>query len=147
MSFGKLIAVALACLLVGCAKPVSSIYGNFSTNAGANYEKLVAEATQQLKELYPPARTRFELQQPTPDALGERLVLALREAGYAILEFDGTRPQNTSEGFSLRYTFDQSEGSNLYRLTLFVGNQSTLTRPFFFQGGVYAPVGYWTHKE
>jgi hypothetical protein len=144
MSLGKLISVAFACLFVGCANPPSiSIHGNFVNNAEANYEQLVASATQQLKELYPPAKTRFELQQYTPDALGKGLVLALREAGYAVLEFDGVT--NTPEGFPLRYTFDQS-ASDLYRLTLFVGRQS-ITRPFFSQRGVYTPVGYWTLKE
>jgi len=41
---------------------------------------------------------------------------------------------------------DQAGDSNLYRLTLLVGNQS-ITRPYLVQDGSFAPAGYWVRKE
>jgi hypothetical protein len=46
----------------------------------------------------------------------------------------------------LRYVLDQAGDSNLYRLTLMVGNQS-ITRPYLAQNGTFAPAGYWVRKE
>jgi len=138
----KLVPFVVVCLLfVGCAS--RSMYGNF-VESKANEDKLIADATKQLMLLYPPAKNRFELQQPTPDSLGKALVQSMREAGYAVLEFDGS-PNAQPSGHSFRYTFDQA-GSSLYRLTLFVGSQSII-RPFSLQSGTYVPVGHWSRKE
>ena len=51
-----------------------------------------------------------------------------------------------SGGLPLRYVLDQAGDSNLYRLTLMVGNQS-ITRPYLAQNGTFAPAGYWVRKE
>jgi hypothetical protein len=51
-----------------------------------------------------------------------------------------------SGGLPLRYVLDQAGDSNLYRLTLMVGNQS-ITRPYLAQDGTLAPAGYWVRKE
>jgi hypothetical protein len=105
---------------------------------------------QQLATLYPPAKTRFELQQPTPDVFGQSFVKSLRERGYALLEFDPARakaqvPAETP-GLPVRYVLDQGGDSKLYRLTLMVGNQS-ISRPYLAQGSTLAPAGYWVRKE
>ena len=106
---------------------------------------------QQLAVLYPPAKARLELQQATPDAFGQALVLTLRERGYALLEFNpaSAKAQATAASepaspaaLPLRYVLDQAGDSNLYRLTLLVGHQS-LTRPYLVQDGSFAPAGYW----
>ena len=141
----------------------SSQYGNFAQSAALDQEVLATDAVQQLATLYAPARTRLELQQPTPDAFGQALVKTLRDKGYALLEYapagastqapasaasQASAPATTaaSGGLPLRYVLDQAGDSNLYRLTLMVGNQS-ITRPYLAQNGTFAPAGYWVRKE
>jgi len=143
----------LALALTGCA--TTSPYGNYLQSATVDQQKLASEAVKQLATLWPPAKTRFELQQATPDAFGQALVLTLRERGYALLEFDpaSAKAQATAAsssaspaGLPLRYVLHQAGDSNLYRLTLLVGNQS-ITRPYLVQDGSFAPAGYWVRKE
>ena len=148
------IAALLVLALSGCA--TTGQYGNFvPPTAAVDQQQLAREAVQQLAVLYPPAKTRLELQQATPDAFGQALVLTLRERGYALLEFDpaSAKAQATAAsssaspaGLPLRYVLDQAGDSNLYRLTLLVGNQS-ITRPYLVQDGSFAPAGYWVRKE
>ena len=75
----------LAMALAGCAS--TAPYGNFATHPPAGLEeRIAADTVKQLVALYPPARTRFHLGQPTPDAYGSALVEALRAKGYALEE-------------------------------------------------------------
>lgn len=148
--------IAIAALFVvaisGCA--TTAQYGNFvPPTAAVDQQQLAREAVQQLAALYPPAQTRLDLQHATPDAFGQALVLTLRERGYALLEFDQPGTQATADsatvppaGMPLRYVLDQAGDSNLYRLTLLVGDQ-TITRPYLVQNGSFAPAGYWVRKE
>lgn len=148
--FAALFVIALG----GCA--TTSQYGNFvPPTATVDQQQLAREAVQQLAVLYPPAKTRLELQQATPDAFGQALVLTLRERGYALLEFNpaSAKAQATAASepaspaaLPLRYVLDQAGDSNLYRLTLLVGHQS-ITRPYLVQDGSFAPAGYWVRKE
>lgn len=149
----SLALLALALGLGGCA--TTSQYGNFVQSAALDQQKLATDAVQQLAMLYAPARTRLELQQPTPDPFGQALVKSLRDKGYALLEYapasaasQASAPATTaaSGGLPLRYVLDQAGDSNLYRLTLMVGNQS-ITRPYLAQNGMFAPAGYWVRKE
>ena len=157
----SLALLALALGLGGCA--TTSQYGNFVQSAALDQQKLATDAVQQLATLYAPARTRLELQQPTPDPVGQALVKSLRDKGYALLEYapagastqapasaasQASAPATTaaSGGLPLRYVLDQAGDSNLYRLTLMVGNQS-ITRPYLAQNGTFAPAGYWVRKE
>ena len=100
---------------------------------------------------WPPAKTRLELKQATPDAFGIALVKGLRESGYAIVEFSPNQIEGPSAAeaniLPLGYALDQigSDDANIYRLTLLVGNES-LTRPYIEKNGSVIP-GYWTHKE
>jgi hypothetical protein len=100
---------------------------------------LSADTVKQLVALYPPARTRFHLGQPTPDAYGSALVEALRARGYALVEFKpGTAPQAgsaeaaaaTAPGLNLHYLLDTAASPNLYRITVMVGQQS-LSRAYW----------------
>ena len=148
--FAALFVIALG----GCA--TTGQYGNFvPPTATVDQQQLAREAVQQLAVLYPPAKTRLELQQATPDAFGQALVLTLRERGYALLEFNpaSAKAQATAASepaspaaLPLRYVLDQAGDSNLYRLTLLVGHQS-ITRPYLVQDGSFAPAGYWARKE
>ena len=143
----------LALALAGCA--TTSPYGNYLQSATVDQQKLAGEAVKQLATFWPPARTRFELQQATPDAFGAALVAAMRESGYALLEFNpAAAPAKASAEaapdaeapVSLGYVLDQAGAPNLYRLTLTVGNQS-ISRLYREQDGELAPAGYWAHQE
>jgi hypothetical protein len=145
--------------LAGCATPELSAYGNFTQSAPAAMEQTLADdAVKQLAALYPPATTRLDLQQATPDAFGSRLVESLRARGYALLEFKpGAKTaalpatatatdRAAGAGKPLRYILDQLD-ANLYRLTVRVGDQS-LTRAYLAaQSGTLRPAGAWVRKE
>ena len=151
--------------LAGCATPELPAYGNFTQSAPAAMEQTLADdAVKQLAALYPPATTRLDLQQATPDAFGSRLVESLRARGYALLEFKpgsktaavpttatatSTATATTTAagaGKPLRYILDQLD-ANLYRLTVRVGDQS-LTRAYApAQSGTWRPAGAWVRKE
>jgi hypothetical protein len=151
-----IITALLALALGGCATTGTGQYGNFvPPTSAADQQKLARDAGQQLAALYPPAKTRLDLQQATPDAFGQALVLTLREQGYALLEFNPASANaqaaavSTSAqpaGLPLRYVLDQAGDSNLYRLTLLIGHQS-ITRPYLVQNGTFVPAGYWSRKE
>jgi hypothetical protein len=138
--------------LAGCAAQQASMYGNFLGNAPVEFQQpLVDAAVQQLAALYPPGRTRFDLQQATPDAFGLALVAALRAKGYGLQEFKPAaatvqaQPAETG-GQPLAYLLDQAAGADLYRLTLVLGNQS-LSRVYVAQQGRLQPAGAWVRKE
>jgi len=139
--------------LSGCAT-TQSRYGNFLPPTSAAYNKTMAEdAVKQLLILYPPASTRFNLQQTTPDNFGITLVELMRAKGYALMEIKPELPaqrnseaQNPSAGLSLRYVLDQVNSLNLYRVTLLVGNQS-MTRAYLVQDSTVHPAGLWSRKE
>ena len=151
-AFLALLVVGLA----GCATTAPSTYGNFTQSAPAAFNQTMADdAAKQLVAVYPPASTRFDLQHATPDAFGSSLVESLRAKGYALLEFNPAAPASAASaatdatataGKPLRYILDQAE-SNLYRVTLLVGNQS-LTRAYSAaQNGTLYPAGAWVRKE
>lgn len=150
-----------ALLLGGCASaPGAAAYGNYATGSPAFNQKLADDAIKQLAALYPPARTRFKLAQPTPDPFGQALVAGLREKGYAIEEAKpagaaqppsalGKAASGTEQGaagLDLGYVVDQPGTGNLYRLTLAVGSQS-LTRAYVVQNGSTHAAGSWVRKE
>ena len=139
--------------LSGCATTQSK-YGNFLPPTSAAYNKTMAEdALKQLLILYPPASTRFDLQQTTPDTFGITLVESMRAKGYALMEIKPELPaqrnseaQNPPTGLSLRYVLDQVNSLNLYRVTLLVGNQS-MTRAYLVQDSTVHPAGLWSRNE
>jgi hypothetical protein len=152
------VACFLLCALglAGCAAPTAP-YGNFVREGPAGYDRTVAEdGVRQLAALYPPANTRFELQQATPDAFGKLLTASLRAKGFAVRESAASpiAPGSTARGeggaaaaapaLPLRYVLDQASG--LYRITLHVGSQS-LTRAYLAQNGALRPAGAWVRKE
>lgn len=140
-----------ALTLAGCAAP--SQYGNFVQSV-ANQQQIATDAAQQIVTLWPPGTTRFELGQATPDAFGRALVRSLRGRGYALMEYAddqaqasaGVAPTGSPAELLLRYVLDQADTTNLYRLTLLVGNQS-ITRPYLEENGSFVPAGYWVRKE
>ncbi len=138
----------LVMALAGCAS--TAPYGNFATHPPAGLEqKIAVDTVKQLVALYPPARTRFTLEQPTPDAYGSALVEALRAKGYALVEVKAS-PQEaapaTGPGLSLHYVLDAVASPNLYRVTVMVG-QKSLSRAYLAQNNRVAPAGAWVRKE
>ena len=165
----KLVFAALLAGLAGCAShdpSTNSSYGNFVPDSpAASDQKMAFDAVQRLSALYPPARTRFDLQQITPDAFGTALVASLRAKGYALLEYQpssgtpgasdpaaptGTTPAPAAKSpgttLALRYVVDFDPASQLYRITLLIGNQS-LTRAYLAQNGSTVAAGAWVRKE
>jgi len=150
---------ALLCTvgLAGCATAPPR-YGNFAQEAPAGYDRTVAEdAVRQLTVVYPPANTRFDLQQPTPDPFGTLLSQSLRAKGYALQEGaaapvpqgrtargEGGMAAGAPATLPLRYVFDRA--ADLYRVTLLVGDQS-MTRAYLAQNGAVHPAGAWVRKE
>jgi hypothetical protein len=159
MIMRKIVIAALSALcLAGCASTDAPVaYGNYLPLASGDQQQLAGDAVKQLALLYPPAKTCFELQHATPDAFGLALIKNLRERGYALVEFNPkTARADSSAGeatagaarppLPLRYVVDQAGTSNLYRLTLLVGNQF-IARPYLIDNGSFVPAGYWARKE
>ena len=138
------LSALLVMALAGCAS--TAPYGNFATHPPAGLEeRIAADTAKQLVALYPPARTRFHLGQPTPDAYGSALVEVLRAKGYALVEFKEAAPA-TVPGLSLHYVLDAAASPNLYRVTVTVG-QKSLSRAYLAQNDRVAPAGAWVRKE
>lgn len=160
---------ALLLGLSGCASPPLA-YGSFIQTPLPAHDRAIADdAVKQLARLYPPARTRFDLQHGVPDFFGTYLVASLRARGYAVLEFkpvaqgqgqgQAQAPAQamaanaasfaapSPSGLPLSYLLDQDAGSQLYRLTLLINRQQSLTRAYQVQGGTMHPAGYWVRKE
>jgi hypothetical protein len=151
-------ACSLLCALglAGCAAAPAP-YGNFIQDAPAGYDRIVAQdAARQLATLYPPAHTRFEVQQATPDAFGTRLTASLRAKGYAVREaLPSSVVQEASAGkeensaaavpvLRLMYVLDRA--ADLVRVTLEVGDQS-MSRAYLAQNDALHPAGAWVRKE
>ena len=152
-------ACILLCVLglAGCATPPTP-YGNFIGQAPAGYERTLAEdAARQLAAVYPPAATRFEVRQATPDGFGRQLMASLRTKGYAVREAGPTSVATgaaargetgataaTGPVLPLQYVLDRP--ADLVRVTLMIGDQS-LTRAYLAQNGALQPAGAWVRKE
>ena len=148
---------SLGVVLTGCAvaphaTPPNKLYGNQAAAPAALDQKVAGDAVRQLVTLYPPASTRFNLAQPTPDAFGSALVAGLRERGFALMEAQaGSGSTMAADGtvtgeLELRYLLDRPGAGDLYRLTLAIGTQR-LSRPYMIQNGTPHAVGAWMRKE
>jgi hypothetical protein len=160
IAIASALVLSLGLAACGTTSPYGN-YGNFVTTstAGLDQQKIATDAVQQLVTLYPPAKTSFKLEQPTPDAFGQAFVADLRAQGYALLEYaepaarpaldanaSATPAPADTSSLPLRYVFDQARDMNLYRVTVWVGNQS-ITRPYVQQDGTAVPAGYWVRQE
>jgi hypothetical protein len=154
--------VLIVAALAGCASSSTPApYGNFIHGAReaatADEGTMADDVARKLAATYPPARTRFTLQQATPDAFGSSLVAQLRKKGYAMAEFR----QNASDGrprakaattndvpadLALAYIVDQPLEEPLYRVTVIVDSQ-TLSRLYSAKAGALSPAGAWIRKE
>ena len=142
--------VLLVAGLAGCAStPAPGTYGSFVQAPVATDDKAMADdVVKKLAVLYPPAKTRFNLQHATPDAFGIAMVTTLRAKGYAVAEVKpGAQVPALAAGEqSLAYILDQPLDAGLYRVTILVNSQ-TLSRVYQSAGGAVTPAGAWVRKE
>lgn len=150
-------AAAVVCsvgfALTGCVTvPDAKLYGNHASASEEFDQKVAGDAIKQLVALYPPASTRINLRQTTPDAFGTALVTGLREQGFALMEDKAGSLIRTAfntastDGLELHYLLDRPGAGDLYRLTLAIGNQR-LSRPYLVQNGAPYAAGAWVRKE
>ena len=148
--------------LAGCVGPAP--YGYLVNEAVPSplLVRLAQETVTRMADLYPPAHTRLTLTHPATDPYGLALIKALRQKGYGVLEARVTtrttfttredRPAsiepvvNRDEGIPLRYVVDGPFEPRLYRLTVFIGNQS-LSRVYRLDDQMLAQAGAWVRKE
>lgn len=144
------LSLCLLAGLAGCASaPAPASYGSFVKTPNAADEKTMADdAVKRLTALYPPARTRFNLQHATPDSFGGNLVTELRAKGYALAEVKpGAQPVTPTAGEqSLAYVIDQPLDPGMYRVTIFINSQS-LSRVYQPVSGELKAAGPWLRKE
>ncbi|MGL5336512.1 MAG: hypothetical protein ACRC9R_10300 [Enterovibrio sp.] len=145
--------------LAGCAPQLQ--FGNFIEKQSVlDQEQLAHDTIKKIIELYPPGKTRFELQQPASDRFGLALVGGLRERGYAVLEFsceqdksainplekESAPKRSEPAALPLFYVVDQLAGTDLYRVIIKAGNNS-LSRAYLQKNDGAAPAGSWAFKE
>lgn len=145
------LSLVLVLVIGGCttSTPVPAAFGSFIQTPNTSDEKaMVDDAIKKLTAVFPPARTRFNLQHATPDAFGTDLVTALRAKGYALAEVKpGTQVAPAAGGEqTLAYIVDQPLEPGLYRVTFIVNNQS-LSRVYQSANGTLSPAGAWVRKE
>jgi len=149
-------------MLAGCVSPAP--YGYLVKEAVPSplLERLAQETVTQMEDLYSPAHTRLALTHSATDAYGLALIEALRQKGYGVSESRVTRRTtpstradmetpgepvvNHDEGIPLRYVVDGPFEPRLYRLTVFIGNQS-LSRAYRLDEQTMAQAGAWVRKE
>ena len=112
---------------------------------------LAADAIKQLQTLYPPAHTKFNIDQPVPktDSFGTSLVFQMREKGYAVQAYDPTQSSEAVAGLSTHYTVDMPASSlftGLYRVQLTLG-KAILTRAYTAGNNMAIPAGAWAKME
>lgn len=135
--------------LVGCSfRKAAPVPGNLSQSSAPAYGKAMAnDVVKKLAALYPPARTRINLQQEASDSFGASLVTGLRAKGYALAEFKSGKSTGAAAGaVSLTYVVDQPLEADQYRVTVLLDNRS-LSRLYQAKDGALAPAGYWVRKE
>ena len=135
------ILVVIMLVMAGCAVTREQNI-NFAPNLGQeNQQRIVTDTVKKLTELYPPAKTRINIQ-GARDTFGSSLLQELRNQGYQIQEQTLNSLRDPS-GLQLRYILDQT--GELYRLTIMIGTDS-LSRPYTEENGVILPTGYWMYQ-
>ena len=137
--------------LTGCAGAhAPAAVGNFVQGPQTATDTVMADdVARKLVALYPPAHTRFAIQQATPDIFGAALIASLRGKGYALAESSRRGPvgQPASTGeLPLAYVIDQPMENDIYRVTVLISDQS-LSRLYQAKDGSIVPAGYWVRKE
>ncbi|MGQ0555540.1 MAG: conjugal transfer protein TrbH [Nitrospiraceae bacterium] len=149
-------------LLAGCVSPSPYGYLVSGTVPPQMPERLAQETVTRMEALYPPAHTRLALTHSATDPYGLALIEALRQKGYGVREhvdrhvMPSTREEmhagierramSPDVGIPFRYVVDGPFEPRLYRITVFIGNQS-LSRVYRMDQQVLAQAGAWVRKE
>ncbi|NOU10842.1 MAG: conjugal transfer protein TrbH [Nitrospira sp.] len=149
-------------VLAGCVSPAP--YGYLVTGAVPPQipEQLAQDTVTRMEALYPPAQTRLALTHPATDAYGVALTEALRRKGYGVMESPTTTRRNLysrqdmpaplppavsdEEGLPFRYVVDGPVEDRLYRVTVFIGDQS-LSRVYQMHQHRLRQAGAWVRKQ
>mgnify|MGYP001563309250 FL=1 len=153
------LVLGVGLVLAGCVSPSPYGYLVGGTVPLQMPERLAQETVTRMEALYPPAHTRLSLTHPATDPYGVALLAALRRKGYGVMESRVTtrrtpstrddRPApvvHTEAGIPFRYVVDGPFEDRLYRITIFIGNQS-LSRVYRLDQQVLAQAGAWVRKE
>ncbi len=149
-------------LLAGCVSPAPYGYAINEKVPTPLLERLAQDTVTRMEDLYPPAHTRLAVTHPATDPYGLALIEALRRKGYGVMESHVTirRTPSTREdmpgpiqpavshkaGIPFRYVVDGPFEPGLYRITVFIGNQS-LSRVYRMDEQTMAQAGAWVRKE
>lgn len=146
MRFKAVLLLTLAIsTLSGC---VTTEQGNFNSAPVSLAQTLAKDSANQLAMLYPPARTRFELNQPNQDPFGRALEGSLRQKGYSLGQTQSVSRsiKSSALGMPLNYLVDEPIKQSLFRVTLLLGSQS-ISRAYKLKNGILTPAGFWVRKE
>lgn len=150
-------------MLTGCVSPGPYGYAITGNIPPYMHERLAQDTVAKMEAVYPPALTRLTLMHPATDPFGAALTDALRRKGYGVRETRGdtaaipsTRDEQQvhlehpavshDEGLPFRYVVDGPFEPRLYRVTVFIGNQS-LSRVYRMDEQAMAHAGAWVRKE
>lgn len=150
-------------VLAGCVHAGSYGYAITGNIPPSMSERLAQDTVAKMEAVYPPALTRLTLMHPATDPFGAALTDALRRKGYGVRETRGdtvampsTRDEQQArmehptvshdEGVPFRYVVDGPFERRLYRVTVFVGDQS-LSRAYRMDEQAMAHAGAWVRKE
>lgn len=145
------LVILLTAVLSGCVATTGNyVYSatNSTQTQVVSVEPLVQSALSALQQKYPPAKSALKVKAPTED-FGQKLVGALRSAGYAVYEEQvaPVQQQETpipAEAKELRYVFDVLDVQNgLYQMTVMVEN-TRLACVFKASESGYSQVSPWT---
>lgn len=147
----KLVFVIGLLVLVGCTGVHKVRYGNYLEKQVA-VDKMVADISEQMIDLYPPANTTLFYLHKDRDFFGKKLTTELRQAGFKVCVFDNQEEKKEktftkkdvlerSRELDFGYIIDREKEGSIIRITLKVGNNS-LSRGY--DAETFKPISLWT---
>ncbi|MGE0470610.1 MAG: conjugal transfer protein TrbH [Nitrospira sp.] len=149
-------------VFAGCVSPAPYGYAVNGNVPPHLLDQLAQDTVTRMEDLYPPAHTRLAVTHPATDVYGLALIEALRRKGYGVMESHANMRTAISTrddmpgpiqpavshkaGIPFRYVVDGPFEPGLYRVTVFIGNQS-LSRVYRMDQQVIAQAGAWVRKE
>ena len=110
-----------------------------------NPDVLVEDVKWVIAREHPPAKTRLRLEKVKDDAFAERLLFALRQAGYAVDEGGGGK-----DGLPVSWVLDEMKNENLMRVSVELGS-SVYSRTYQIgennEQRLYSPIGQWSRLQ
>ena len=128
----------LMTILTGCVVPQKTEIPN---KTPSYLSEIVADTTEELQLLYPPAKTRFVLL--GNDAFCKDLIQTLRSAGYSVNESRGN-------GITIGYVLDHPASGDVL-IKLYIGDDVMLSRLYRLNPPGYEKkcfaVGAWSRRQ